>query len=219
MDKHITYIKSVIDSDILNIYTFGSINYGLQNEKSDNDFMVVVESKIDYEQHETSNYDLHIFNVNEFQKRLSDNDIQVIEVWQNPIVEKHMFGFILNKSKLRTYVSKKADLSYVKAKKKIIIDDNRDYYSAKKSLFHSLRLLDFGIQLCKNGKIIDFTSCNKFYKDIMMLKEGGEKDNHNRIWNEWNSVYRKEFKSLKSAFKKVAPKIIQHKKSNRKTKK
>ena len=86
----------------------------------------------------------------------------------------------------------------------------------KKSLFHSLRLLDFGIQLYQNGKIIDFTSCNKFYKDIMELKESNEDDDHKTMWNEWHSVYKKEFNKLKSAFKKVAPKTNQ---SNDKSKK
>jgi hypothetical protein len=56
--------------------------------------------------------------------------------------------------------------SWVKCKKKIIAGE---YYIGVKSLFHSLRIPMFGIQIVKYGKIVDFTEAN-YIHDLIFSK-------------------------------------------------
>src|SRR5690606_16367271 len=103
----------------------------------------------------------------------------------------------LNLTQLRRSISAVASNSFVKCKKKLIKGPDYNPYIAKKSLFHSLRILDFGIQIATHGKIMDFSSCNHLYRDIMSI----ESDD----WEIFKEKYTPLANSLKSKFKKVAP--------------
>jgi hypothetical protein len=71
---------------------------------------------------------------------------------------------------LRSRLHASSDHHEVKARKKLI---DREYQSAVKSLWHSYRIIKFGIQLAKYGCIKDYTEANDLW-DI--LKEIPESD-------------------------------------------
>lgn len=59
-------------------------------------------------------------------------------------------------SKLRHTISSTSSNSYVKAKKKLIVEDDYDKLSSMKSLYHSFRLLNYGCQIAEHGYVKDF---------------------------------------------------------------
>ena len=64
------------DSNILNIYRFGSHVYGTNNEKSDEDFIYVVNN---YQI--TDSIDKHYYTKKEFQSLLNNHDIRILECY------------------------------------------------------------------------------------------------------------------------------------------
>jgi hypothetical protein len=197
-------IKSLVKTDILNIYRYGSQNYGTAHAGSDTDYMVIIkDQEVKVQEIESKEFKLNIqiYTQNMFQKKLDDHEIEFIEAINFPILETVKMTFNFDANKLRHSVSKKSSNSYVKAKKKLTVEKDRDYYSAKKSLYHVFRMLDYGVQLCKNnGKILNWESQKDLYHDIMKLPEDPEK------WSEWEKTYKKKYNALSSEFKKVAPK-------------
>ncbi|KAL9646506.1 hypothetical protein ABK040_006565 [Willaertia magna] len=112
------------------------------------------------------------------------------------------------RSNFRKPISAKSNNSFVKAKKKIIVE--KELKIGLKSLFHSLRILHFGIQIAKHGKIINFEEATELYKDIVvkymnLFNEG--KITNEQIWYELNEKYGKEKKLLEKQIKELLPKI------------
>ena len=148
--EHVSAIEEIIKKPILNMYAHGSHLYGTHNEKSDLDCMVVVDTDTDFEMIQEDSYDIHVYSQGEFQRKLDSHAFDVVVSYFAPVFQNVEMTFRLDKMKLRACVSQKADHSYVKAKKKNI--EENEYYLAKKSLFHSFRILDFGIQIATYGK-------------------------------------------------------------------
>ena len=193
-----------IDS-LLNIYKFGSHVYGSNDENSDEDYIVVAR-----EYFPAKDVNLHVFTVNQFQDLLNDCDIQMLECFflLDPkciIKELHKFDFTLDKSKLRTAISTIASNSWVKGKKKLTVMGDYDVRLAIKSTFHSLRILDLGIQIAREGKIIDYSSSNFILDDLKRLAKEFQ---HGELWQKIDEKYRKTFNSRSSEFKALAPKDI-----------
>jgi hypothetical protein len=61
----------------------------------------------------------------------------------------------------------KAGNSFAKAGKKL--DVEKEHYKGKKSLFHSLRILMFGIQIAKAGRITNYGEANDLWKEIKQV--------------------------------------------------
>ena len=192
--------KLVGDIPILNIYKFGSVNYGTSHEKSDRDYILIVDMKqASKEIYGANGVDLSLYNKETFEKHLNEQEIDFLEVIQHPVIEKVKVEFKLDLSKLRHSVSSRSDHSYIKAKKKLTVEKDRDPYSGKKSLFHAFRMLDYAIQLCKEGKISNW-NVKPLYDEIMSLPEAAD------TWPVWEEKFKKRFNQLKTEFRKVAPK-------------
>lgn len=110
--------------------------------------------------------------------------------------ETKKFDFKLDKSKLRHSLSAKSSNSWVKAKKKLTVEQDYDLNVGRKSLFHSFRIVDFGIQVASNGRIIDYSSCNYLYSEIISLYE----------WTDMFDTFKVRYNKLMSEFRKVAEK-------------
>lgn len=80
-----------------------------------------------------------------------------------------------------------------------VIPKEEDYYIGIKSIFHAFRILDYGIQIAKHRKIINFSSCNSIWFEI---------NNRKWEWLELDQTFRNRFRSLQTEFRKVAPKEI-----------
>ena len=76
------------------------------------------------------------------------------------VKETTVFIADITKTKIRNSFSHVASNSFVKCKKKIEVEASYDPHTGRKSLWHSLRIVDFGIQILKHDKIIDYSSVN-----------------------------------------------------------
>lgn len=77
--------------------------------------------------------------------------------------------------------------------------ENEDTYIGFKSLFHSLRIINFGIQLCKNNEI-DFESQKELWNEIY------EEYIYKKDWEYLKNKYKPIYNSLMSEFRLLAPK-------------
>lgn len=211
-------IDIILDNNsVLNVYRYGSVVYKTTDSLSDEDWIVIV----DNDSYERVNYlvesfintqedikiDITLYTIDEFIGLLQEHEISAIECMyldSNHILkEDYKFDFVLDYERLRRSISTKSNNSWVKAKKKLLIEKDYNLRVALKSLYHSIRILDFGIQLSKYNKIKDYTSSNYIIKDLNKLAS--------RIEDPiqlWLSIY-KQYKSLynvkKTKFKILCP--------------
>lgn len=191
--------------DIRNIYTYGSVAYGTNNEESDEDYIIVCNNNtLGFSKCEFSggNVNITAYEIDEFQRQIEAHEISVLECLFLPEhlkYEELEFQFKLDKGKLRESVSAKCSNSFVKCKKKLIVDESYDPYIGKKSLFHTLRMSMFGTQIAIHGKIINYQEANNFLNDIIKMS------------NDWEMIkakYQPIYNSYMTEFRKVAPKNI-----------
>jgi predicted nucleotidyltransferase len=184
---------------------FGSITYGTSTPTSDIDITVVY----DYENEEEFQYlspdlDIQFISIPLFIRWLNECNIKSLETYFykdkiiNTFDDIKNFRVIL--FQLRKSISSIVNNSWVKAKKKVLLEDE-DNYIGFKSLFHSFRILLFGIQLAKTNSIYDFTEGNKYWIEIMeMVKNGISieeillhfKPIHNQLQTEFRKLAPKE---------------------------
>jgi predicted nucleotidyltransferase len=183
--------------NIVNIYLYGSRVYGTLSEFSDYDFKVIVKGDNKPDDIKTSELDIVFMTMVEFQKLVDVYDLVALECLFLPDdmkMETVKFSLpYIDKDLLRVSVSSKASNSFAKAKKKIFKEN--EVYIGKKSLYHVFRMIDFGIQISKHSRIVDYSKMNPVYYDIM------ETD-----INELFEKYRLFGNSLRSEFKLACPK-------------
>ena len=202
-------IKSIIDNSI-NIYRHGSLVYGtFVPGISDYDHIVILPDSyayMDTSQYEEENNQYTFYTQSTWQKMLDNNEVSAIESYLLPpehiLKETIKFSTTLNTSKIRDQFSKTASNSYVKCKKKLEVEDSFNPYVGKKSLWHSLRILDFGIQILKYGKIIDYTSVSYLYKELI--------SNESISWEYYRNMYKPLYNNLKTQFKLMEKESVLH---------
>jgi predicted nucleotidyltransferase len=200
------------DDNVLNIYRFGSEVYGTRRPDSDEDRIIVAKEYFDSE-----DINVHVYTVEQFQNLLNNCEIQMLECFfldtEYILKQRKGFDFQLDKFKLRTSISTIANNSFVKGKKKLIIAGDYDLRLALKSIFHSLRILDFGIQVAENGRISNYKSMNYVLEDLEKMSESWQR---NELWDKINEKYKPIFNKMSSRFKELAPKDLseKNKKSN-----
>ncbi|MBQ8806427.1 MAG: nucleotidyltransferase domain-containing protein [Bacteroidaceae bacterium] len=184
-----------------NIYPYGSMVYGTYEEgKSDKDFIVIVPTylqHLDKQQWECDDEQYSIYSVNTWREKLNRHDIDALECQFLPnwLVIKQLvcFDFTLKTALIRQSVSGTASNSWVKCKKKLTIQKDFAPRVGKKSLWHALRILDFGTQLMIHKRIINYGSCNSCYDEIVNCPV----DN----WGYYKEFYQPIYNSMKSQFK------------------
>jgi len=186
---------------IRNVYAYGSQVFGTAGPTSDHDYIIVEDGEVGKEDTLSNNgVDATLYDCKRFRQRIEDHEISVLECLLLPkehILKKELeFPWQLDRSKLRESLSAKASNSFVKAKKKFEVEQQP--YIAKKSLWHSLRILKFGIQIAVHGRIIDFAEANALWKAIT--------DNPSTTWEDYKQEYQVLYNNLKTQFKLVAPK-------------
>lgn len=192
------------DKDIVNVYPYGSRVYKTNSEQSDYDFIIVCNSQV--REFALSSFDnkinIHLYSVADFQEQLDNHKISAMECLFLPkdllLKSNHNFSFKLSKDKLRTSISEKASHSWVKAKKKLEVEKDRNIYIAKKSLFHSFRIIDFGTQIASENRIVNYSSSNYLWKEII--------ENESEEWDDYKNKYQDLFNAKMTDFRKVAPK-------------
>jgi predicted nucleotidyltransferase len=195
--------------NLLFAFPYGSQNYGTFREGSDLDFVNVFSNEPEKDQIKTNSgkwkCDYNQYSLDKFMKMVEDHDICALEclfldkrLWliedlENPI------KFTLDKSKLRKSISNVSNNSWVKCKKKLTLEDDKELVG-KKSLYHSFRIINFGIQIATHGKIINYEEYGRDYLDEIL-------DCPND-WEYINTKFKKRHNELMSEFRKLAPKEL-----------
>ena len=213
MLQRISDLSKVKLSKIYNVYSYGSRVYQTASFDSDYDFLVVCETEKENVElrfkegiqigNLFNEVNIHLFSIKGFQQLIEEHKINFLESYFLPeaykLKEEHQFSFELDLPKLRKEISSKSSNSWVKCKKKLTVEEDA-YYIGIKSLFHSLRILKFGMQIAKFGKIIDYTEANPLWEEISLA--GKQKKN----WEYFKDKYQKLYNSLATDFRKLAPK-------------
>ena len=194
------FIAELYNSAI-NVYCYGSIVYGtFIDGVSDRDFIVVVPDEmeeLDEQQFEYDNCQYTVHAAKNWQVMLDRCDVDAIECYFLPeqFICKETVVFIadITKEKIRNSFSHVASNSFVKCKKKLEVEESYDPKTGKKSLWHSLRIVDFGIQMLEHGKIINYASMNHLYDEIVKSEETN--------WEYFKTKYKPVYNALKTKFR------------------
>lgn len=186
--------------NVLNIYQWGSRVYGCYTNKSDYDYNVVVTDNYEHfvDNIETNNIHMNFYKLSTWEEMIKRNKIETLECLfaenQFIIKETIKFNIEINLVELRKSISQICSNAYDKCRKKLIIEKDFAPYTAKKSLWHCIRILLFGIQCAKYERIIDYTEANKYYEDIVL--------NESNDWNYYKSKWHVFCNNLRSEFRK-----------------
>lgn len=188
-------VRESIEHSILKVYPYGSVVYGTESEKSDIDYIAVVDSKENLYYNVSTEYaDYTVYSESEFINQIKNHHISVMECIFQSEDDPYVKHFELDYAKLRRAISSVASNSFGKCGKKL---KQGDYYIGKKSLFHSLRILDYGIQIATYGKILDYGFSNHIHRAIFKMESND--------WKEVKSRFQYIYNERKTAFKLVAP--------------
>lgn len=192
--------KLINNPRVLNIYQWGSRVYGCYTDKSDWDYNVIVTD--DYENFieniELENNHFNFYKLSQWQEMIKHNSIETLECLfvNNEFIIKQTvkFDIEIKPIELRKSISKICSNAYDKCRKKLIIEKDFAPYTAKKSLWHCIRILLFGIQCAEYGKIIDYAEANKYYDQIVKNESNDwlyYKENWHLFCNNLRSKFRK----------------------------
>lgn len=193
--------------NIVNVYLYGSRVYQTHTDKSDYDFIfIVLNGTKTREQFSDSLINVNYYTLFEHHKRLVNHEISALELYfledtKYILKEDMKFSFKQDNECLRRSLSTKSSNSFVKAKKKLTIEKDYDYNVGVKSLFHSFRIIYFGIQIAKYGKIVDYSEANSLLFEMKKLYN----------WSDMFTIYKKEYNKLLTEFRRLCP-LTQHQK-------
>lgn len=170
-----------IKEEILGIFPYGSRVYGLAKDDSDYDYIIVTKSSFlpsgAFKQNAISSSDKNIQGVlysrSGFIDAINNYEIGALECLSldptNIIISK--WPFKIQKWDEKEMVKKiiqKASASWHIASEQ---SRNDQKHLAKKGVFHTLRILMFGIQLKEHKKIVDFSVSNELKYEIERLPD------------------------------------------------
>lgn len=204
---HDVFIPHTPIEDIL-VFPYGSRVYGTSTETSDYDYISVIPNEANIEcgrEIRSGHLNLHFYKRDYWQDQLNKHAISCMEVYYLPDgICRHHFDFNVDLEVLRNSICSKASHSFVKAKKKIEIE--KDYYIGWKSLFHSLRILEFGIQIAQGG-ITDYSIANPYWEVIKEITSSKRYQQFPR-WEPLQVKFKPIYNSLSIKFKILTKKAI-----------
>ncbi len=197
------------------IFLYGSSVYKSTSSLSDVDVIVVSDNKDDEWNplfsskiakmlgiDEVPRLDVSNYSLEEFVEGINNHEISFLECLFLPpslvvFSNGNMPEINIDLPKLRESISRKSSNSWVKAKKKLVVGEDYNEYIAKKSLFHSLRILMFGQQIAEHKKIVNYSVANDYWEDIKNMPPD---------WSALDLKYKAIFNAESSKFKLLAPK-------------
>lgn len=198
--------KLITFNDVLCLYEYGSVVYGCRTSFSDFDYIMVVsdDCHVDEENIKIDNIDLNIYRDSQWFELCNQSKIACLECYSlrfgnyNNHILKEEKGYIVNLNlvSIRKSVSSIASNAWSKAHKKLVVEEDYSPYIAKKSLWHCVRVILFGIDLCKYGYIKDFTLANEYYPDIVLSDSND--------WLYFKTKYKPVLNKLQTEFRKYS---------------
>lgn len=188
---------------------FGSITYGTSHNDSDIDLIIVLADNyphiptdtISIHEEHIGHMDITYYSVKSFQQDLINNEVKAVEsifIPEQFIIigdQKHFQNhFIVNPHAIRHTFGKVCRNAWNKGVKKLTREtEHHEHNRGKKSLYHSIRLFHFALQLYETKKIIFTTSemkeINKFYFEIKD-KKTSELVQENKLINSLTLLYK-----------------------------
>lgn len=178
-------------NDILNIYPYGSQIYGTADEYSDHDYIIVYKKSIlpsgAFKDNAKSSKDRMIqgtcYSKGGFLDAINTYQMPALEsifLPEDKVIMK-TFDFKITKFDRKEFCKKVITLASASWHNASLSfkDDNIEY--TKKNIYHTLRILDFGIQILEHNKIINYDSMNDMKTFIYTRSECDPKD--------WNSHF------------------------------
>lgn len=192
------------DTNVVALYNYGSRVYGTSHEGSDVDVIMVVNNLNDTTALDKllPYMDVSVYSKPQFQSLIDQHEISVLECIFLPedkvFKETEKWDYKIVLPELRKSCSAKSSNSWVKAKKKLTVEQDYNLYVGQKSAWHALRILSFGQQLAVNGMINDYSSANEFLPEILKCT----------TWEMLEEKFKPVYNEQSSKFKLVAPKDI-----------
>ena len=193
VDKILTELN--ITGEVLAVFPYGSHVYGTATEESDRDYIIVMKSSLlpsgAFKDNAISNADYSIQGVvysrGGFQDAINNYEIAALECISlspsDKLVDK--WTFKINNWNETTMVKKIIEKASASRHIANMQSKSGDKEYAIKGMFHALRILQFGLQLKKHRKIVDFQVCNNLYNDFMkIIPENFDTRNYFRIFDE-----------------------------------
>jgi hypothetical protein len=234
-DDLIKYVETTLRTNTIpmrpiHCVVYGSRVYGTATSGSDYDIYCIVElsgesnhlpTSIIMDIHNTdSKIDLTIRSIDIFMKDIKSGHPFVYEILFSPQKFKLIRNEEINqyrdsmdvvnsfeiKKQIRHGFSEKASWSEVRARKKLA---DGEILCAMKSLYHSYRILGFGIQIGTYGKIVDWESGKEYLKELLSLDPRVLDDQYVRMsYKKWVRTGCIECKkdSIQTQFKNILPK-------------
>lgn len=204
LDKILSFFPSLKKNNIVNFYLFGSRLFGTANEKSDFDFIVVV-NEWDGPfvlQCEDPSIDLTVYSIKVFKEKVLKNSYhEMLMIWlpkEYKLLETlsplEIIGSKIQSSNFRSTISLQAKQVWERSKETF---EKKDYVRAKKGIVHALRIFILACQMSK-GCISDWTGAVKYTE--LMNKYENETD-----WKKINEIFRPIYNELHLEFTKSAP--------------
>lgn len=197
-------------------FKHGSVVYGNNSVDSDIDVIYVINSE--YEDllddgfgqwfYQDGHYDYQFISENTWIKKIANQEIEVFEAFsldKEDIVfgdmDKYRNMLSYDSWTMRQSLSARSNNSWAKSHKKMTVEADYDMYIAKKSLWHSIRIFDFGRQIAETGgKISDYTSMNRLWEEI--------RDCQSTDWEYYKKAYKPLYNQKRSEMVELCPKPV-----------
>jgi hypothetical protein len=199
----------------------GSYLFGTNDEMSDLDFGFIVPDCFDLSNTKSTSepgYENRIFSMSvekfgrqadmqyvresDFIEMIREHRIFALEALFQDCCHRYLIHFNLDRWKLRQEFSGVSSNSWVKAKKKMTVEKDLDMRCGAKSLFHSIRILMFAVQIAKWGRIVDYKCGVELSKEIM------EDLNNGFGWEDFNKKYKPIWKKWHHDMVELCPKPV-----------
>lgn len=193
------------------ICQYGSRVYGTWTDRSDYDLIAIVPEVPRDSPPQIHNVDLQVYTEAEYHAALVRHEPWALEMYFLPrggreghVLHSHgmqKFAFQINHEMLRRSFSTVASHAWVKAKKKLIVEKDRNPHVACKSLFHAIRLPLFGAQLAGIGYILSYEAANTYWQLIAT----DLRNNDSLTWQMLDEKYRVAYKNACTFFREKCP--------------
>lgn len=221
------FVSKSFTEPVIAIIPYGSRVYK-NKPPADYDFHIIIDTARDIETNvhgvdainiEDDKVEAMIQSIFTFTRNLDLNRVAEVEILFTPFDTENYFitddlkskfeiyrQLVVSPVKMRHAFCEKSNNSYSRAGKRLTMEEDADYTMSMKSVWHSIRMIEFGIQIMSKGQI-DFQSCNELYTKIEKIYADNNSENKKYMWEEIKKQVKPIFNDAQSRFRKFCPKM------------